>query len=465
MLGAVALGAVIAAVFSGVAGGARVIGTQAAPEVRATTDLYFRLNDMDAQVANMLLVGAASNLGSNRQQALRTYEQDRAAVDKDLRLAAAVAGSGPRASQALQAVLDGLGSYEAIVGQVGYLESAGPGHPGRPPATALALYRQATDLLQQHILPAAHNLTSANAAALAAVYQARRSLTLRGAGLVAVIGLVLAVLLVGVQFFITATHNRLVNPALAGATLVTILLTATGAISLAAQAQHLLVAKQDAFDSILALSQARALSYDANADESRYLVDPGRATQYQQAFETKSEELADVNVDGIFRYDAALAHAISAYRANHADVLFHGYFGVEFRNITFPGERAAAEKTLLAYQVYERYDRHLRALASGTVCGLNSADRSAGGCQPSASLSGAISFDTSLAPGNSNWAFYRYDKALVGLIDINQRAFSQAISASQSGTSGWTGLIPAGAVLAIIVLALAGVRIRLAEYR
>ncbi len=37
-------------------------------------------------------------------------------------------------------------------------------------------------------------------------------------------------------------------------------------------------AKKDAFDSILALSQTRAVSYDANADESSYLVDPGRAT-------------------------------------------------------------------------------------------------------------------------------------------------------------------------------------------
>jgi hypothetical protein len=247
--------------------------------------------------------------------------------------------------------------------------------------------------------------------------------------------------------FITATHNRLLNPALAGAALVTLLLTATGAISLAAQANHLLVAKQDAFDSILALSQARAISYDANADESRYLVDPGRSAQYQNAFEAKSEELADLNVHSIFSYDAALAHAITAYRSNHDDLLFHGYFGVEFRNITFAGERAAAEKTLYAFQVYERYDRHLRALARR------------------GELSKAISFDTSLSPGNSNYAFYRYDQALNALIGINQHAFTQAISDAESGTSGWTGLIPAGAVLVIVILALAGARVRLAEYR
>ncbi len=114
-------------------------------------------------------------------------------------------------------------------------------------------------------------------------------------------------------------------------------------------------------------------------------------TQYQQDFETESQDLARLSVTSIFRYDAALASAVTAYRADHAHVEFGGFFGVEFRNITFAGERAAAQQTLYAYQVYEKYDRHLRSLARG------------------GDLSGAIAFDTSSAPGNSNWAFYRYD--------------------------------------------------------
>ncbi len=126
-------------------------------------------------------------------------------------------------------------------------------------------------------------------------------------------------------------------------------------------------------------TQARAVSYDANADESRFLVDPGRAAFYQRSFLTKSDELADLPGVGIFQYDDALAKAMVGYRADHGDVRFGGYLGAEFRNITFPGERAAAEKTLAAYQVYERDDRHIRALnASGN-------------------LRGAIAFDTSYA--------------------------------------------------------------------
>ena len=77
------------------------------------------------------------------------------------------------------------------------------------------------------------------------------------------------------------------------------------------------------------------------------------------------------------------------------DVNFGGYLGAEFRNITFPGERVAAGQALAAYQVYERDDRHIRAL------------------NQAGDLRQAIAFDTSYASGNSNWAFTRYDRALV----------------------------------------------------
>jgi hypothetical protein len=443
----VLLGLVTAAIFGSVASGLRLIGSQAEPEVLATTDLYFRLNDMDAQVANVLLVGKQGGLGIDRQQAQAIYEQDRVQADQDLQRAAVVAGSVPSAQQSLRSVLDGLGHYEALAGEAMYLDGQGSGEPGRPPAAALILYRQATDLLQGSILPSARSLTNQNAATLDGVYQAKRSAAQSGARWVAVSGAGLLVVLVGTQIYFAVRYRRIFNPGLAGATLVAVALVAASAVTLSAAAGQLHVAKAEAFDSIIALSQARAISDDANADESRYLVDPARDGQYQQAFENKSQQLVQLAGAGIFQYDAALAQAISAYHANHADIRFGGYFGVEFRNITFAGERAAAEQTLAAYQVYERDDRHIRAL------------------NRSGDLRAAIAFDTSYAPGNSNWAFTKYDNALAGLIAINQRAFTGAIGAGQQDMNGWTGYIPAGAAILIIILALAGVRPRLAEYR
>jgi hypothetical protein len=443
MIVAVLLGLITAVAFTSIAAGLRLIGQQSEPEVLATTDLYFRLNDMDAQVANVLLVGGQRGLGIDRQQAQAIYEQDRRQADQDLLHAAVVARSEPP----VRALLDDLGRYEALAGEAMYLDGQGPGRAGRPPVAALVLYRQATDLLSSGILPAARALTDQNTAALDHAYQAKRSTAQYGALWVTLAGVALLAALASMQVYFVLHFRRIINPALAAATVVTLALVAASAAGLVAQAGHLRVAKAEAFDSIIALSQARAVSDDANADESRYLVDPARAGQYQQAFESRSQQLVRLPGAGIFQYDAALARALSVYRADHADVRFGGYFGVEFRNITFAGERAAAEKALAAYQVYERDDRHIRALNRG------------------GNLRAAIAFDTSYAPGNSNWAFTQYDNALVALIAINQRAFTGAISAGQQDTTGWTWLIPGAALVGISILVLAGVRPRLAEYR
>jgi hypothetical protein len=70
------------------------IGTRDAPLVVASADLYFALNDMDAQVANILLVGDATDLGFTAAQAQTIFEQRRTEADADLQQAATT-GSDP----------------------------------------------------------------------------------------------------------------------------------------------------------------------------------------------------------------------------------------------------------------------------------------------------------------------------------------------------------------------------------
>jgi hypothetical protein len=54
---AVGLGLLVSTTAAGATAGFDVIGHQAAPQVRVSTDLYFALSDLDAQAANVLLVG------------------------------------------------------------------------------------------------------------------------------------------------------------------------------------------------------------------------------------------------------------------------------------------------------------------------------------------------------------------------------------------------------------------------
>jgi hypothetical protein len=438
------LAAVIVVVFGGLGGQFAAIGGRAAPEVDAATGLYFAVNDMDAQVANILLAGDSVTLSADRSQDMVIYARDRSTADQDLQQATVTEAGDSAAEAGLRSVLDRLGQYEALAADAILTDQAG-GAGGRATAVSLAYYQQATDLMRTRILPEVNALTTVSASSLDAGYQAGRATAETGIVLVAVTGALLLAVLVVLQLYLSARLRRIVNPALAAATLIAVVLVAVTAAGLDAEAGHLKVAKQDAFDSILALTRARAISYDANADESRYLVDPGRAAQYQQSFLTKSQQLADVGNVGILGYDAALATDIRAYSADNSDVAFGGYLGAEFRNITFTGERAAAVRTLLAYQVYERDDRVLRALARQ--------DQAA-----------AVEFDTGTARGQSDWAFNQYDAALSSVIAINSDAFASAVAAGQGGAGNTDIAIYAAGAALLAGLVIFGVRPRLAEY-
>jgi hypothetical protein len=438
--------AAIIAVASGALGGQfQSIGNRDAPAVNSTTGLYFSLNDMDAQVANVLLVGGDTTLAADRAQDLEIYGSDRATADADLTQALATSGGNAAAQRELRSALDGVGQYEALAADALLTDQQARSPVGRAPAASLAYYQQATDLMRTSILPSVSSLTNVSAAKLDASYSDGTSTAWTTVGLVIAAGVALIAILVGLQLYLSARYRRLVNPALVAATLVGVALVITATTRLSAEAGHLKVAKQDAFDSILALTQARAVSYNGNADESRYLVDPARAAQYQQSFLAKSQQLADVGNVGIFSYDAALATDIRAYDGDNSDVRFGGYLGTEFRNITFPGERAAAVRTLLAYQVYERDDRKLRALAK-------------------TNLPAAVAFDIGTAPGQSDGAFNTYGADLSSVIAINSAAFADAIQAGQGDTATWNVVFPAVGAVLLAGLVLAGVRPRLAEY-
>jgi hypothetical protein len=446
MLLACGLGLLTGMVFAALDSGFIAIGDHDAPLVEQSNALYYAVSDMDAQVGNVLLTGSDPALATDQQQDLALYASDQEHTEQDLQHVAVTAAADPAAEQAVSSVLDALGRYEALAADAIVVKPARP-RPGGPSVRGVAeLLSAATDLMSTTVLPAAASLTTANASVLDMSYNQDRSTATSEQVLVLVLGLAVAGALLGTQVFLAARYRRLVNPALAVATVLAVALAIAGAVQLGAQAGNLKVAKQDAFDSILALTRARVVSYDANADETRFLVDLGRAAAYQDAFLRKSQELVSVGDVGIFSYDAALASDIDAYQADHTDVRFGGYLGTEFRNITFPRERAAATQALLAYQVYEKYDRKLRAIAK-----IN--------------LAQAIAFDIGTSPGQSDWAFNQWDSALGSVITINENAFTAAIRDGHTTGSPWIVLIPAIGTALIVALTIAGTHRRLAEYR
>ncbi|MEU7140885.1 hypothetical protein ABZ942_15645 [Nocardia sp. NPDC046473] len=417
------------------------IGTRTAPQVAATEDLYFALADMDAQLANIVLAGGDPALTKTRDDALAEYEKRRLQADADLQQATMVAGADESAQATIRDILDRLGRYEASAAETMLRVDLARDAAGMPSSEVLASYRAATDLMGP-TLESAHQLTITNGAALESSYQDTEYAAESARIWLMVHAVVVLGALIALQVLLRVKTHRRLNPALIVATALAGGLIVGGFAAMGVASDDLRVAKKDAFDSLLALRQARAVSYDANADESRYLVDPVRAARYEQAFLDKSNALADVHADRTSAYPDALDAALRAYRTNNTDKGIGGFFGTELHNITFTGEGAAATQTITAFQQYQQDDRVIRRLAQ--------TDRRA-----------AITMTT----GTSNEDFRHYDDALSAVIDINQRAFDSEISAGRNATGGWNGVLPYGGALIVVVLIGAGVAPRLAEYR
>jgi hypothetical protein len=180
--------------------------------------------------------------------------------------------------------------------------------------------------------------------------------------------------------------------------------------------RQLKIAKQDAFDSIDALWRARAVAYETNADESRYLLDVERSAQHETAFAEKTKEIT-------LKYLAA-----------------------ELNNITFPGEREAANETTRFFDDYLVVDKEVRRLKT------------------SGKRDAAIALCLGSEPNQAKWAFRRFDEALGRTLEINQKNFDAAVLHGEQ-TLEYFQAKAVTACLAIAMLSLVGLLRRIQEYR
>lgn len=417
--------------------GLKVIGHDAGPQVVATGDLYYALSDMDAQLAAVLLMGREQNLGAGRAKALQVYDQRRSEAHRALLQGSNLASDDPAEQQTARSILDALGQYEQLAGQALQLDQQQP-HAAGPPSTQVrALYRQATDLMKLDVLPKAYNLTLDNGTTVRRTYESKHAAVLDGIAWVVITGLVLIAILVGLQVYLTRRFRRLVNPVLALATLASLVLVAATVGLLTSEANHLSKAKNDGFDSVLSLSRARAISNNADADETRYLLDPEQADTYEQVYLDKSQEILSVTAGNLRQYYQQVDARIAAHSG------FTGFLGLESQHVTLPGQRAAVDRTLQGYETVQHDDSRLRTLAT-----------SAGGRHEAI----VLRMDT------ASRDFATYDQSLVALTAIHQKAFTSAIRDGDNGLSGWSVGLPAAAVV-IAILVLVGVRPRLSEFR
>ncbi|MEU1481506.1 hypothetical protein [Streptomyces sp. NPDC005760] len=414
-----------------------------APRTTSAADLELALNDMDGQAANILLADGDAGKGRLKTpytKAVGFYGDARREIGHDLRTLA-VAAQGDRADEkTVENLTDDFAEYQELIGRA--LEN-----DDRTGGKALALvdYRKATDLLQSRLLPAARTLVSSNDGRFDTAYTAARSALTGQLAAVLVLGVLLLAALGVLQWYLARRFRRILNPGVLAATVCTLLAVLLGAQMLLASAGHLRGARRDAFDSVVALSRARAIAYDANADESRYLLDPRRRDRYARAFLAKSQELYGIKGATLSTYDSGLTTTWKAYGSDPRAPRFTGEFRRELDNITFPGERAAAERTVRTYAVYQRDDRRIRALLAAGK------ERQ------------AVEFCMGWEPGTSNAHFGAWMAALDQVTDINKAHFTDSVREGRSAVADllpWTGAL----LLAALLLTALGLRPRLTEF-
>jgi hypothetical protein len=446
VLPAIVLGVVIASFVGSLRDGFDELSGHAAPQVAAAADLYVALSDMDAQVANVLLVGGDPGLSGNREHALDVYAKGRTQADSDLQRVAAIGGNDPMVAHAVTSILDGFGPYQALAGEALSLNGSGHDAAGHPSATELAVYRQATALMPT-LLRGTQALIAASQASLDSAYQDSRSSAVLATVVVVLIGALLLAALVVTQVYLRRRLRRRLNPAIAAATLVALVVTIVVPVLLGSASGQLRTAKVDAFDPIIALSEARAVGQEAAANESRFLVDPRHAAQYQQDFQDGSQSVVTLHGTDIQHYDLTLRTALDAYNIDYSNVRFGGDFAVVMAHLDSTPERYAAIRALARYAGFELADRAMRTtLAQGD-------------------LRDAIEFDTGTALGYSTDNLARYDAGIGNLITTEQQVFDRAVADGTDDLSGWSGVWPAIVTVLVVVLVGAGVWPRLAEYR
>lgn len=406
------------------------IAREATPSIIAAQDIRFALADLDANAANYLIGTGASH----RLQAGEAIEQRRVHVADALVRAAENITYGDAERGPIKALFLGFGLYLERIAEARLL------HDRTDEASAKESYLTATSLMHAELFKRADELDAVNKSHLDAAYDSQR-MTNEGAELLAaLVGLGLTATLVWTQLFLLRRMRRILNVPLVLATFLALTFTVYLIGRFNDAREDVRVATKDAFDSVYALTHARAVAYDANGDESRFLLDPSPARGFDADFRRNVALLTNRPGD-VARTTREAKRLTQGGKKGD----FSGYLWDELANVTFPGEGMAASDTALAFDSYYRIDASIRDLAR------------------QGRRAEAVELCIGTRPDESNAAFARFDESLQQTLAINKRAFDSTVEQGDRGlrTAEW---LDPGFALVIALLGWLGLRPRIREY-
>lgn len=405
----------------------KTVGKDAVLSIIAAQQLRDSFADIDASLASELLSKPGKDL-----QAMADFEKNRKKIADRL-----LAASKNITFKEEEPIVQGL-QRNTIEYFLKFQETLDTNKLGNPVNT-LNVYREAASIVDNKIFPQAQKLDEVNNTYLKDSYEIDGSINEGLTGLVTIIGLVQLSILVVIQLFLYRRMQRILNRSLLAASAISTIFLGYTIFSFMSASSNLKIAKEDAFDSIYALRKMRSISYKANGDESRYLLDAANAGKHEIAFNT--------NIAHIIKIPPSLSVAkiIQNTNENRKSDGFTGLFADEFNNITFDGEKKLAIDSFQAFNDYLAIDAQIRQLYH------------------SGKVAEAIALYIGNKPGQSNWAFDNYKKVHTKLIDLNKIELDRHIKIAEDGL-GYFEIIAAGALGSVAILTLFGLRPRLMEY-
>jgi hypothetical protein len=415
----------------------RTIARDTAPSIVAVEEIGTALSDLDANVANALLGNAA-----HRAAAETGIEKERVVATNAILKAAENITNGDAERGPIAAMTVDFGRYLEKEAEARLLHVRGEDSAARD------AYWVATDLLHGKLLGAVDQLDGAKKAQMDTAYLVQLRANEASEYVAGAMGLCLVGSLLWAQWFLFRRMRRVFNVPLLIATAGAFVLTAYLVRSFSDTREDLRVAKLDAFDSIYALIRARAIAFDANGDESRYLLDASPLRGFEREFQRKVDALTgapSLPTPAAAQLAAAKPKGRASSREAGVSPSIKGMLWDEVRNITFPGEYEAAADTLNGFARYYAID--------GTMRSLKQAGKD----------SQAIELGIGARPDESNAAFNRFDQALQRTLDINHSGFGDAIARAEAELKRAEILDP-GLTLLIALAGWFGIRMRLREY-
>lgn len=294
------------------------------PRAAAAGRLYQALADLDAQRAKSLVMGYAAPDPTAPPGATPVLVDDGVlaalTAQADQRDAAtALAQLAAAEPQQVQGLLNVLNLYDAWTGTEEYFvgTQADP-VVGHPQAGAVDNYAQADALLQAQLLPQVAALRDAADRQVASDRAGAHDAALAYAAVLGVLGVATLLALAWWQRDLTVRHNRLLNPPLLSATACVAALLIGTTTALSGAAGEVDAAVSNGYTPYARLAQASVAAADAEARQSRWVVDTDYRPALASDFRTDSGKVEQLLTQDPSPTAAVVRQRFDAYLSSDA---------------------------------------------------------------------------------------------------------------------------------------------------